>query len=96
MIVGCTCLTAEISIGSSTHISPQALRCATGFAHTAHEQLLHEECALVGDGLFLFGWSYIYLLAFSIHNAGDEHWLHMFAVVGNGAIGVDHFQQVDI
>ena len=96
VVVGCACLAAEVSVGCGVDVAPQALRCAARLAHSAHEQLLHEESAFIWDNLFCFGFCSVHLVTFLIDNPCYKYWADVLAVVGYGAVCVDHFKQVDV
>jgi len=96
MVVGSSGFAAKLSVAELPHIAPKTLAGATGFFHTALQELLHEECTLVRNHLLCLNAVGIDLAAVFVDNSCHQDRLMMHTVVGNGAIGVGHFQERDI
>ena len=96
MIIRCSGLSAEIRITCRVGICPQALRCSSRLTHTSHQQLLHEERALVWYSLLFFHRSRINLLAVLVDDSCYQNRLHVLTVVCHAAIGINHIKQLHV
>ena len=96
VVVGSTCFSAEVSIRRTADITPKTLRSTTRLTHTSHQQLLHEECALVWNGLLFVSRSSIHFLSVLVEDSRHKLRCNMLTIVGNTAIGIYHILELHV
>ena len=96
VIVGGTGLAAKLGVSARTDEAVETCRCSAWLGETALQKLLHQEGALIRYHLFLGRWSLVYHLAVVVYNFCNQYRVVVLAVVGDGAVGASHLQEVDI